>query len=120
LHRPDRSKSAQPDSHQSDEQCDQVHGERVRQPRCGAPSRRSAGAYRVRIRDTGAGISPQDKARLFQAFEQIDSTASRRHEGTGLGLYLSQKLAALLGGKITCDSEPGRGTTFTVVLPETS
>jgi PAS domain S-box-containing protein len=74
----------------------------------------------IRIRDTGAGIPPEDKARLFQAFEQIESTASRRHEGTGLGLYLSQKLAALLGGKITCDSERGRGTTFTVVLPETS
>jgi protein-histidine pros-kinase len=74
----------------------------------------------IRIRDTGAGILPEDKARLFQAFEQIESTASRRHEGTGLGLYLSQKLAALLGGKITCDSERGRGTTFTVVLPETS
>jgi signal transduction histidine kinase len=46
--------------------------------------------------------------------------ASRRHEGTGLGLYLSQKLASLLGGTITCDSELGRGSTFTVVLPETS
>ena len=72
------------------------------------------------IRDTGAGISPEDKARLFQAFEQIESTISRRHEGTGLGLYLSQKLASLLGGTITCDSELGRGSTFTVVLPEPS
>ena len=74
----------------------------------------------IRIRDTGPGIPPEDEARLFQAFEQIENTTSRRHEGTGLGLYLSQKLASLLGGKITCDSEPGRGTTFTVVLPETS
>ncbi len=54
-------------------------------------------------------FSPEDKARLFQAFEQIENTISRRHEGTGLGLYLSQKLAALLGGTITCDSEPGKG-----------
>jgi signal transduction histidine kinase len=74
----------------------------------------------IHIRDTGSGIPPEDKARLFQAFEQIENTTSRRHEGTGLGLYLSQKLASLLGGTITCDSEPGRGTTFTVVLPETS
>jgi PAS domain S-box-containing protein len=74
----------------------------------------------IRIRDTGAGIPPEDKARLFQAFEQIESTTSRRHEGTGLGLYLSQKLASLLGGTITCDSELGSGSTFTVVLPETS
>jgi PAS domain S-box-containing protein len=71
----------------------------------------------IRISDTGAGISSEDKARLFQAFEQIESTTSRRHEGTGLGLYLSQKLASLLGGKITCDSELGRGSTFTIVLP---
>jgi signal transduction histidine kinase len=74
----------------------------------------------IHIRDTGPGIPPKDRARVFQAFEQIENTTSRRHEGTGLGLYLSQKLASLLGGKITCDSEPGRGTTFTVVLPETS
>jgi PAS domain S-box-containing protein len=74
----------------------------------------------IRIRDTGAGIPPEAKARLFQAFEQIESTTSRRHEGTGLGLYLSQKLASLLGGAITCDSALGRGSTFTVVLPGTS
>jgi signal transduction histidine kinase len=74
----------------------------------------------IHIRDTGRGIPPEDKARLFQAFEQIENTTSRRHEGTGLGLYLSQKLASLLGGTIMCDSEPGRGTTFTVVLPEAS
>jgi PAS domain S-box-containing protein len=74
----------------------------------------------IHIRDTGPGIPPEHKARLFQAFEQIENTMSRRHEGTGLGLYLSQKLASLLGGKITCDSEPGKGTTFTVVLPEAS
>ena len=84
--------------------------------------RRIEGQARIEIsiRDTGAGISPEDKARLFQAFEQIEDTISRRHEGTGLGLYLSQKLAALLGGTITCDSELGRGSTFTVVLPGTS
>jgi PAS domain S-box-containing protein len=84
--------------------------------------RRIEGQARIEIsiRDTGAGISPEDKARLFQAFEQIERTISRRHEGTGLGLYLSQKLAALLGGTITCDSELGRGSTFTVVLPGTS
>jgi signal transduction histidine kinase len=74
----------------------------------------------IHIRDTGRGIPPEDKARLFQAFEQIENTTSRRHEGTGLGLYLSQKLASLLGGTILCDSEPGRGSTFTVVLPEAS
>jgi PAS domain S-box-containing protein len=84
-------------------------------PRNGSP-----GLTEIRIADTGAGIRAEDKARLFQAFEQLESTAARRHEGTGLGLHLSQKLAALVGGRITFESEQGRGSTFTLVLPEKS
>jgi protein-histidine pros-kinase len=72
----------------------------------------------ISVIDTGAGIRPQDKVRLFQAFEQLESTSARRHEGTGLGLHLSQKLAGLLGGHITFESELGQGSTFTVVLPD--
>jgi PAS domain S-box-containing protein len=75
------------------------------------------GCTEICIADTGPGISPEDKARLFQAFEQIVSPVSRHQEGTGLGLYLSQKLASLLGGTITCDSALGKGTAFTFVLP---
>jgi PAS domain S-box-containing protein len=75
------------------------------------------GCTEICIADTGSGISPEDKARLFQAFEQIVSPVSRHQEGTGLGLYLSQKLASLLGGTITCDSALGKGTAFTFVLP---
>ncbi len=72
----------------------------------------------IGIRDTGVGIRPDDKLRLFQAFEQLESTSSRRHEGTGLGLHLSQKLAALLGGHIRLESEYGVGSTFTLEIPE--
>jgi PAS domain S-box-containing protein len=75
------------------------------------------GCTEICIADTGPGISSEDKARLFQAFEQIVSPVSRHQEGTGLGLYLSQKLASLLGGTITCDSALGKGTAFTFVLP---
>jgi protein-histidine pros-kinase len=71
----------------------------------------------VRIVDTGIGIRAEDQARLFQAFEQVAGGA-RRHEGTGLGLHLSQKLANLLGGRIEFKSEFGKGSTFTFTLKE--
>jgi PAS domain S-box-containing protein len=66
--------------------------------------------------DTGAGIREEDRSKLFQAFSQLDSSSTRRFEGTGLGLYLSQKLATLLGGKILFSSELGKGSTFTLIL----
>ncbi|MGZ3159213.1 MAG: PAS domain S-box protein [Burkholderiaceae bacterium] len=66
--------------------------------------------------DTGTGIREEDHTKLFQAFSQLDSSSTRRFEGTGLGLYLSQKLAVLMGGKILCSSEVGKGSTFTLQL----
>jgi len=71
----------------------------------------------VRVVDTGVGIRPEDQARLFQAFAQVGA-GGRRHEGTGLGLHLSQKLAELLGSRIEFHSEFGTGSTFTLVLRE--
>jgi protein-histidine pros-kinase len=68
--------------------------------------------------DTGVGIPQEDQAKLFQAFGQLGATARRRGEGTGLGLHLSQKLAVLLGGQITFQSEVGKGSRFTLVLNE--
>jgi protein-histidine pros-kinase len=66
--------------------------------------------------DTGPGISPENQKKLFDAFQRVGDTQSQI-EGTGLGLYLSQKFADILGGKISLTSEPGHGSCFTLTLP---
>jgi signal transduction histidine kinase len=76
------------------------------------------GMTAISVVDTGVGIRPEDQGKLFEAFSQVDVSAARRHEGTGLGLHLSQKLATLLGGCITFRSIYGQGSTFTIALPE--
>ena len=68
------------------------------------------------VTDTGVGIAEGDRRLLFESFQQLSPTASKRAEGTGLGLHLSQKLAQLMGGSIECESEPGRGSRFTLTL----
>lgn len=72
----------------------------------------------ISVRDTGTGIRAEDQAKLFQAFSQVDTTSTRRFDGTGLGLYLSQKLATLIGGNLTFQSDFGHGSTFTLTLCE--
>jgi signal transduction histidine kinase len=80
---------------------------------------RSARAVRVEVSDTGIGIPEDELPRLFRPFAQVDTGLTRRHGGTGLGLYISRRLAALLGGHIEVESAPNAGSTFSVVLPVT-
>jgi len=70
-----------------------------------------------RVRDTGIGISPEHLDRIFEAFWQVEQTASRRAGGTGLGLSVTRRLCRMLGGDVSVESVPGEGTTFTVRLP---
>jgi signal transduction histidine kinase len=69
------------------------------------------------VADTGMGIAVGDFPRLFRPFTQLDSGLTRRHGGTGLGLYISERLATLLRGRIEVKSTPDQGSTFTLVLP---
>lgn len=69
------------------------------------------------VADSGIGIRAEDLEKLFEAFSQVDRSTTRRFEGAGLGLYLSKRLAVLLGGQISVESEHGNGSRFTLSLP---
>ena len=68
------------------------------------------------VSDTGIGISDEEQSRLFQPFQQVDASIARKYGGTGLGLSITRKLANLMGGDVTIDSEKNVGTTFTLTI----
>ena len=77
------------------------------------------GWFHVIVRDTGPGISPADQTHLFQEFQQIDNSITKKKAGTGLGLAISKHIVEMHGGKIRLDSVVGRGSTFSFTIPVT-
>ena len=72
---------------------------------------------KVEVCDTGIGISDEQRTRIFRSFEQADNTITKRYGGTGLGLAISKNIIESMGGEITFESEPGKGSTFSFVAP---
>src|SRR5207248_5176770 len=69
------------------------------------------------VNDTGIGMTDEQLGRLFQAFSQADVSTTRQYGGTGLGLAITKHFCEMLGGRITVESAPGQGSTFTITLP---
>jgi signal transduction histidine kinase len=74
-------------------------------------------SLRFVVQDTGVGIDEQDHDRVFQIFTQVDGSLGRKHEGAGLGLFISSEIVRLMGGDIQLESLPGKGSTFSVDIP---
>jgi signal transduction histidine kinase len=75
------------------------------------------GEFNIMVRDTGPGIAPADQARIFEEFQQVDDSSTRKKGGTGLGLSISRRLIDMHGGRIGLDSTLGKGSTFSIILP---
>jgi CheY-like chemotaxis protein len=77
----------------------------------------SPATFRIDVEDSGIGISEENLARLFVEFQQIDGSAAKEYQGTGLGLALTKRLAEALGGRVAVRSTRGEGSTFSAILP---
>jgi signal transduction histidine kinase len=75
------------------------------------------GSFLVTVSDTGVGIAPEDRERIFEEFQQVDSSSTRKKGGTGLGLAIARRIVELHGGRIWVESTPGQGSTFAFTLP---
>jgi len=73
-----------------------------------------------RVSDSGIGMTPAQMGKLFEAFSQAETSTSKKYGGTGLGLAITRQFARMMGGDVTVDSEPGKGSTFTIRLPATT
>jgi signal transduction histidine kinase len=73
--------------------------------------------FRIDVEDTGVGISPEQLGKLFVEFQQLDGSAAKRYQGTGLGLALTKRIAEAQGGRVAVRSTPSQGSTFTAILP---
>jgi signal transduction histidine kinase len=88
--------------------------------RIGINARQTDGSVEISVSDTGIGIAPEDQAKIFEEFRQVGADYAHKVEGTGLGLTLAKKFVELHGGKIWVESEVGKGSTFSFMLPERS
>jgi signal transduction histidine kinase len=73
--------------------------------------------WALQVTDTGIGIPDEVQAEVFKSFWQVDSSATRQYRGSGLGLSIVKQLAELMEGQVTLTSQPGKGSTFTVIFP---
>jgi signal transduction histidine kinase len=82
-----------------------------------ARSRASSDEVSISVVDTGIGIAPADQEKVFEDFQQADNSPTRQYSGAGLGLSICRRLADMMEGRITLQSQVGKGSTFTLVLP---
>ena len=123
LRRRDRDDACRPDAAaagavEPHEQRQQVHRKGHRHHRRAAAAQENGRDWiTLSVADTGIGMTPEQMGKLFQEFSQASSTTASKYGGTGLGLVISRRFCQMMGGDITVESEPGRGSTFTIRLP---